>query len=504
MVSTLDRSQSQLIDELALLKKQFLTQPAESTLRKAEAYRVKAEQILFAEGEIKALLIMAHCHWCLMDYRQGLKVIKTAYDKQIQLDTDDDLPEILHYIALQYWGQAKYYSAQQYWISALEQSSLVDNIETQIESLIGLGNVWRITHEHQLAASALELAVKMANRSRIYWLEGKARILLAWDYYLLEDFVSMLTVLDGATEALKDHDDPTWHAEIWDFRGLALLGLKRFDDAEVATQKAYQIAVEHDLTWMKAHSSISRARLALLRNDTESATTLLLAAEESARKFDNGELLSQICNQQSQVAEQQGDFETALHAFQKYRRYALKILKDQTSQIGRDIAYKSKRKLEKRAQKLINYIHSHHEYAPEKLLSNVVSETYWWEQLVLFKSQLNRSNHSVIMISHSDPAFLDACTDLVHSLTTSDDLISRLSSDKLAMIVAGKGLAAEDLYKRVKTMISIYPWGRCGLKGPKPTLYLQDILSFPFTLEQLEDSHTSPDDFRIPAAEGQL
>ncbi|HAS6131461.1 TPA: hypothetical protein I7133_24395, partial [Vibrio vulnificus] len=41
----------------------------------------------------------------------------------------------------------------------------------------------------------------------------------------------------------------------------------------------------------------------------------------------------------------------------------------------------------------------------------------------------------------------------------------------------------------VSTMISIYPWQRRGLNGPLPQLSLQDILTFPFTLEQLEDSH---------------
>ncbi|MCA0934339.1 hypothetical protein LCL85_02005 [Vibrio alginolyticus] len=496
----MDRSQIQLEDELTLLKEQITAQP-ESTLRKAETCRAKAEQILFAEGEIKALLIMSHCYWCLMNYRQGLKLIKAAYDIQIQLDTDDHLPEILHIFALQYWGQAKYYSAQQYWINALEQSSLVDNIDIQIESLIGLGNVWRITNDHQLAASTHELAVKVANNVRIARLEGKARILLAWDYYLLKDFVNMLTVLDGATEVLKEHEDSTWQAEIWDFKGLALLGLERLDAAEVATQKAYQLAVEHDLTWMKAHSFISRARLELLRKDTECATKLLLAAEESARSFDNGELLSQICFQQSQVAEQQGDFEAAFNAFQKYRQYALKMLKEQRFQVSRDKAHGSKRKLEQRARKLINHIRSHHEYNPEKQLSNVVSETYWWEQLVLFKSELSQSNHAVIMISHSEPAFLDACTELVHSLTTSNDLISRISSNRLAMIIADKGLAAEKLYETVKTMIGIYPWERRGLTGPKPTLYLQDILTFPFTLEQLEESHVYPNDFKIQDSE---
>ncbi|MBF4332913.1 hypothetical protein EAY29_22050, partial [Vibrio anguillarum] len=114
---------------------------------------------------------------------------------------------------------------QQYWINALEQSALVDEVEIQIESLIGLGNVWRITNEYQLSCSTHELAVKVANNSRIHWLEGKARILWAWDLYLLNQYIDMLTVLDGAEEALQDHPDKTWQAEVWDFRGLALLGL---------------------------------------------------------------------------------------------------------------------------------------------------------------------------------------------------------------------------------------------------------------------------------------
>nr|WP_319556951.1 hypothetical protein [uncultured Vibrio sp.] len=484
----MDRSKTQLAYELAQLKEQIISQP-ESTLRKAEQLRVRAEQVLFIEGEIQALLIMAHCCWCAMDYCQGLKLIKTAYDKQIQLETDEYLPEILHTFALQYWGQAKYFSAQQYWINALEQSALVDNIEIQLESLIGLGNVWRITDELKLAASTHELAVKVANNLRVSCLEGKARILLAWDYYVLKDYVKMLTILDGATEALKDYDDSTWQAEIWDFKGLALLGLERLDAAEVATQKAHQIAMEHDLTWMKAHSFISRARLELLRNNTESATRLLIAAEESARHFDKGELLSQICYQQSRVAEEQGHFEVAFHAFKKYRKHSLQMLKEQRHQLSQDKAQSSKRKLEQRARKLINHIRSQHEYDPEKHLSNLVSETYWWEQLVLFKSELKQSNHAIIMIRHAEPAFLDACTELIHSLTTPTDLVSRLSTDRLAMLIADKGQAAEAMYKTVQSMIRIYPWERQGLKGPQPTLYLQDILTFPFTLEQLEESH---------------
>ncbi|MGR5471133.1 hypothetical protein ACPV51_28385, partial [Vibrio astriarenae] len=82
--------------------------------------------------------------------------------------------------------------------------------------------------------------------------------------------------------------------------------------------------------------------------------------------------------------------------------------------------------LELRAKKQINRIRVQHEYDPEKQFSNVVSETYWWEQLVLFKTELKHSNHAVIMIQHHNPAVLDACTELVHSLAMPSALLSRI------------------------------------------------------------------------------
>lgn len=486
----MDKSQLQLDAELRQIKARINTEPAQ-VLKVAEQCCLRAEQIVYPEGEIEALLIQSHCHWCLMDYRRGLKLVKEAHNKQNRLDNDDRLPQIFHIYALQYWGQAKYYSAQQFWINALEQSALIDDIEVQIEALIGLGNVWRITNDYKQAASTHELAVKVANNARINWAEGKARILLAWDYYLLNNYVEMLTVLDGAAEVLRDHDDKTWQAEIWDFRGLALLGLERLDAADEATKKAHDLAVEHNLTWMKAHSFISRARLELLRKNAFNASVLLDQAELSAQQFDNGELLSQICFQQSKVAEEQGKYDVAYHAFKKYRQYSLQMLKEQTNRVGLDKARSSKRQLEQRARKLINRIRAQHEYDPERQFSNVVSETYWWEQLVLYKTELKQSNYSIIMIQHPDPAYLEVCTELAHSVSTPKDLISRLSADRLAMLITEKGEPAQALFDVVSTMLSIYPWHRRGLNGPLPKLTLQDILTFPFTLEQIEESKKS-------------
>ncbi|MCW8335914.1 hypothetical protein [Vibrio paucivorans] len=488
----MDKNQHLLEVEIEQLKARIEAEP-EKVLLIAEQCEIRATQIFFPEGAIQSLIIMSRCAWCLMDYRKGLKYIKDAFTRQNALDTDTYLPEILHIHALQYWGQTKYYTAQQFWINALEQSALVDEVEIQIESLIGLGNVWRITNEYKLASSTHELAVQVANNMRIDWLEGKARILLAWDLYLLNNYVEMLTILDGAEEVLRDHSDKTWHAEVWDFRGLALLGLERAEDAEIATKKAHDLAVKHDLVWMKAHSYISRARLELLRKNPEAAAELLVEAEASAVKFDNGELLSQICFQQSRVAEEGGDFEKALSSFKKYRKHSIDMLREQTTRVGLDKARTSKRQLEQRARKLINRIRGQHEFDPEKHLTNMVSETYWWEQLVLFKTELKRSNYSVIMIQHDKPAYLDVCTEIVHSLCSQQDLLSRISSERICLLLADKDDAALEVFKVIAKMIEIYPWQRKGLNAQLPKVMLQDILTFPFTLEQLEQSQVKDD-----------
>ncbi|HAS61311.1 MAG TPA: hypothetical protein DCS35_01320 [Vibrio sp.] len=481
----MDKSQHLLTNELDRLRQRIETEPSE-VLEAAELCAVKANQILYPEGVIDSLIIISRCYWSLMDYRKGLKRIREAFNKLSQVENDDALPEILHIHALQYWGQAKYYSAQQFWIRSLEQSALVEQSEIQIESLIGLGNIWRVLGDYSLAQKTHELAVKVANNMRIDWLEGKARILLSWDHYLLGNYIDMLSILDGAEEALQYHHDSTWHAEIWDFRGLALLGLERLEDADKATKKAQKLVEQNDLVWMRAHSFVSRARVALLRKQPAKSAELLHAAESTATTFDDGELLSQIYYQQSRVAEEVGDYKIALDAFKKYRTHSTNMFREQTVREGNDKARASKRLLETRALKLINRIRGQHEYDPNKHMSQAVSENYWWEQLVLFKTQLKQSNYSVIVLHHSNSQCLDICMELAHTLCNQSDLLARLSPERLGVLIAEKGEQASTIHNVLSKMIEIYPWQRRGVEKELPKVKLYDILTFPFTLEQLE------------------
>jgi hypothetical protein len=42
------------------------------------------------------------------------------------------------------------------------------------------------------------------------------------------------------------------------------------------------------------------------------------------------------------------------------------------------------------------------------------------------------------------------------------------------------------MHQILKQMLALYPWQRQGLENQLPTVLLQDILTFPFTIEQLE------------------
>jgi tetratricopeptide (TPR) repeat protein len=470
--------------EIVQLKRQLDISP-EEVLAKAQQCLIRSKQMHYPEGTIQCFIMMSRCTLHLGKHSLSVRYAKEALAAQNNLDNDRFLPEILHLHAMNFWEDGKCYTAQQYWINALEQSALEEEIEILIECLMGLGNIWRATGASQQACETHELAVKVANNTRIEWLEGRARILWAWDLYLQGNYGEMLTVLDVAMELLESYQNKQWVAEIWDFRALALLGLERLTDAEEATQKAHDLAVVHHLDRVKVHSYISRIRLELMRQNIDKASTLLTQAEQLILDVENDELLAQIYYHQSVIAEQKHQFKQALKAFKKFKKHSLNQLKRQITQESRDRVKSSKKQLEQRARKLINRVRNQYEFDPENHLSNVVSETHWWEQIVLSKTALTCSNHSVIIIYHQNPLYIDICTELAHSLCSKPDLIARLSMDRLGFLLEDTGDIAQNVFYALKQMVDIYPWQRQGLTGPLPSVVFHNILSFPLTLEQL-------------------
>ncbi|WP_154116833.1 tetratricopeptide repeat protein [Vibrio cincinnatiensis] len=120
-------------------------------------------------------------------------------------------------------------------------------------------------------------------------------------------------------------------------------------------------------------------------------------------------------------------------------------------------------------------------------LNTLISETTWWEKLMIFKASLNNNAHSVIMFYHDNPRVIDECEKLISPLCVNNDFLSRLNHKRLGLLIFGLD-SAETVYKKIKMILRLYPWDRKGLIGEKPAVSYQDVLSFPFTIEQLDGS----------------
>lgn len=309
------------------------------------------DQCLFnedTEGGLNASLILSYAYWHIMDYERGLKVVKEALKLARDTFENDYLSQIYHLHALHYWGQSKYYSAKQFWVKAYERAILLKEIDIEIESLIGLGNVWRILNQLDAARAAHSHAVHVAQVRNYPILEAKALILLAWDMKLSAMYDEMLPILERAETVLVGKFDPTWVAEIHDFRGMAYLGLGALEKAERSCQHAYQLALSHKQTWMEAHCCISIARITIAKNELDQALEWLNHAEVAAHQFDSGELLSQISQEQAKVAEQNQDHELALKAFKKYRYFAEKRRREKSLNSAKEREGKTPYQLDER------------------------------------------------------------------------------------------------------------------------------------------------------------
>lgn len=490
MDSSLDKKLQHIDNELAQLKAHIKSSP-NTTLTLTQQYLERVERIPSPEHAAKALIIMSLCAWHLNDYHSGLKYIKTALLRQKHIDNNSCLPEIFHIHALHLWEQSKYYSAQQFWINGLELSTLLSDVTMQIKCLIGLGNTKRVTGEPQKAYLIHELACTIANNNRLHCLEVPARAFLAWDHYLLHNYVEMLSVLDGAIELFNHHQDPSWQAKIWDFKSLALLNLEQIDEAQKTSDIAKKLNITHDFGWINIQILLTQAQLELKHQSQyqdvdkqQHILQLLEQAKEAAIKSKNNNLLVQVYAQQIAVAEKYHDYLMACQLFKSYRQYSLIELKIQATQTNVDKARFSSKQQDLRSNQLLNHIRK--QYTSTQFLRGV-SESFWWEQLVSFKMALGQANYTVIIIQHANPLCLEICMELAHCLCQHDDFLSQLSDDRLGLLLRAKGEEAQGIFNTLQTMLKIFPWQRRGLSNSSIKISLYDILSFPFTLEQLDE-----------------
>lgn len=465
----MNKSQDSIISNLNALDL-IVVEDAEKTKLGAEHQLLLSEQLHFKYGIVYSKLVISTSLWHLLKYHAGFAITKELLILHQELENDDLLPNILHNLALHSWGLAKLYSAQQYWIQALEQSSLLGNHNIEVESLIGLGNVWRMTHNLESAKSAHDIAAQRANYYRIPHLEAKAFILYAWDCYLLQDYPPMLPVLFKAEQLLSNSNNLTWKSEVYDFRGLAFLGLNDLNSAQQCCSYAYQTAQQHDLVWMKAHSAISLARIASAQSHYAYAYELLTQAEVIAHQFDKGELRSQICLEQSRIAELQQDYEHALYSFKRYRQYEISLIQEQTNNLGSDKTRSSKEQLERRAKKLIQRIEIQLEFNSISSLTYLLPLDKWQQNMDSLLYHSTNMDYHLITITDPSEDKLNNLILLGHHYCKHGDSITRISKTEISLLINENDQRTQEIVHSLSSLFSSYPWHRYSLNSSIPSV----------------------------------
>lgn len=480
----LDKPQKQIDSELSVLRTTILDHPLK-TAERTQRILLRAEKYYYPRGIILAKVILSRCHWNNMSYGKGLKAATEAGQVQELLDSDEFSSEINHLKALSHFGKAEYFVAQHHWNIALEQAALNGDTDIELDAIVGLGNVWRLTNEPSMAVSAHKLATELAIHRHLVIFEKKSRILMAKDLYLQGDYLNMLMELDAAEELAQEHVDPTWEAEIINYRGLAMLELNRLLDADYATLAALDLCHKHDLTWMSAPAHVARARLLISQKNYQGAEQHLSTAERIAVTFDNGEILAEVFLRRSQVTEEQGQFKQALDNHKRYREYSLKKYSEYTSTFTNGRTSWSKNQLDQRSLKLL---HRLRQLLKNTLRNNegaLVPESSWWEKLILFKTQLDSSSHNVILLQCSDPSVVDRTSQFLNSIASSNDYLAVLNDEYIGWLIEEPDTTINSYFESVKALLNHFHWQRHRLPSDAVKVSRHSLVRFPFTLDQL-------------------
>lgn len=313
--------------QLLELKRQDHLSPSEMR-QQVEQIQAAAERIQYPHGMTEAMLFLVHLLWADMDFARARKIIRQAIQFAKQDGALNLLAEAYHLSALIYVASGRYTLALSQWLKCLKLMRGLQQDNLYIEVLIGLGNLWTVDQQNEKAQAELSQALERAQQIQSKSLAAKAAICLSRERLKLGYFEEALSSLEEAEASLSTHNNPTWLAEIYNYRARTWLALSQADRAQADCQQAWQFVSPHShLVWAQCLTLVSLAQIALAKRSNplpELNQASALAAQYNLTFF-----LSQIALIRSQYAEQQGLWDQALADFKQYRQYDLGELAQQ-------------------------------------------------------------------------------------------------------------------------------------------------------------------------------
>jgi len=435
----------------------------------------RAQQLSDAQAQLVSTMQLARIAWHLNQYEKGVKLCERV--KQLLLPEFESqyLSELYHIYALQYWGLERFRSAHHFWNLAMEKSLVHNQLNLQIESLIGVGNVWRVNKNLDLSYSALSLAMTLAEQYELNILAGKSAILLSWVLNSLKQHALMLEVLGKAEFFLQEHPDLTWHAEIKDAKSVALANLGRFSEAELITKEMDQVTIETRGRLVEVHAPISKAMVAVQLKKFDLARKYLDEAEHVALRFNQIELLSELYWLRFELESEQEIAPAMLFYYKKYRQYSVALLRSRSIALGKDRCDLSVDILNYKAELLIGRLEAGAFNVNEGGFPAFREASIWL--YACQRAQLEK-NKVVFILEFKSEKELIAILPIVHALCQPQELITRFKKNRLALLVQLQKEQKDKMLDSLQTMLAAYPWWRITPKSSEPSVKLFSVCEF--------------------------
>ncbi|MBM5571047.1 MULTISPECIES: hypothetical protein [Deefgea] len=322
--------------QLLELKSQQGRSSAEMRIH-VESILSHAEQINYQHGIAEAKLFLAQLLWADMSFIDASSIIKDAIQFAKADGAKNLLAEAYHLSALIYVAKGRYTLALAQWLKCLKLMQTVQHPTLAIDIRIGLGNLWAIDQQNNKALEELSQAFAQAQAIQSPSHAAKAAICLSRERLRLGHFEEALASLEQGERHLKSLNNPTWFAEICNYRARTWLALGQADRAHTECQIALQtIAAEPHLVWAQCLTLITLAQVDLARQHDPLPN--LNRANQLADRYQLHSFQSQIALIRSQYAEQQAQWEEALASFKRYRQLDLGEIAQHQQQGARDFS----------------------------------------------------------------------------------------------------------------------------------------------------------------------
>jgi len=419
----------------------------------------RAKALYDSQAQLVATMQLARIAWHLNQYEKGIKLCERAEQLLLPESESQYLSELYHIYAQQYWGLERFRSALHFWNLAMEKSLVHNQLNLQIESLIGVANVWKMNKELDLSYSALSLAMTLAEQYDFNILAGKSAILLSWVLNDLKQYPLMLEILCKAECFLLEHSDSTWAAEIKDLKSIALASLGHFSDAEKISQTIDNKRVTNRGPWVETHAPISKAIVAIQLRKHDLARKYLDDAEVLALRLNQLGLLSELYLLRFELESERQVPESMLFYYKKYRQFSVKLLRSRSVALGKDRCDLAFDILNYKAELLIGRLEAGAFNASEGGFPAFREASIW---LYACQRVLQDTDKKIFVIELKSEKELIAILPIVHALCQPHELITRFKKNRLAILFQLENNQQDKMLNSLTNILMAYPWWRMG------------------------------------------